>query len=66
MGFKVVYFVFKQQHRKYDRNGEEKDFIYTEIRNTMGGGSGEKAKKKKKSLLPSAPVRSYILKKTVG
>lgn len=49
MGFKVVYFVFKQQHRKYDRNEEEKDFIYTEIRNTMVGGVEKKRKRKKKA-----------------
>lgn len=35
MGFKVDYFVLKLQHMKYDRNGEEKNYIHTEIRNTV-------------------------------
>lgn len=35
MGFKVDCFVLKQQYMKYDRNGEQKHYIHTEIRSLV-------------------------------
>lgn len=55
MGFKVYYFVLKQQYLKYDRNGEEKNYIHAEIRKLIW-------KKKNKPSAQCTSQQLYIKK----